>query len=70
MWLKYLGIRKKNVIFSVYRVPPGLTPDLLLFIDKFTELLEIFLNIKAYLCCDININLFQIENKDTLQQIT
>ena len=53
----------KYVIFCVYRVATGLTPDLLLFIDKFTELLEIFQNKKAFFCCNTNINLLEIVNK-------
>ena len=44
LWRKDVNISNKYVIFSVYRVPTRLTPDLLLFIDKFTELLERFLN--------------------------
>ena len=42
LWRKDIHISNKYVIFCVYRVPTGLTPDLLLFIDKFTELLERF----------------------------
>ena len=63
LWRKDVNITNKYVIFCVYRVPTGLTPDLLLFIDKFTELLERFQNKKAYFCCDTNINLLEIVNK-------
>ena len=48
---------------GVYRAPTGLTPYLLLFIDKFTELLDIFQNKKTLFCCDTNINLLDIVNK-------
>ena len=46
LWRKDVKICNKYVIFCVYRVPTGLTPDLLLFIDKFSELLERFQNKK------------------------
>ena len=58
-----LNISNKYVIFCVYRVPNGLTTDLLLLIDKFTELLDRFQNKKAYFCCDTNIHLLEIVNK-------
>ena len=63
LWRKDVNISNKYVLFCIYRVPTGLTPDLLLFIDKFTELLERFQNRKAYFCCDTNINLLVIVNK-------
>ena len=47
LWHKDLNISNKYEIVCVYRVPTGLTPDLLLFIDKFTELLERFQNKKV-----------------------
>ena len=47
LWYKDVNISNKYVIFCVYRVPTGRTPDLLLFIDKFTELLKIFQNKKS-----------------------
>ena len=49
LWHKDLNISNKYVVVCVYRVPTGLTPDLLLFIDKFTELLDRFQNLKKLL---------------------
>ena len=46
LWRNDVNISNTYVIFCVYRVPIGLTPDLLLFIDTFTELLERFQNLK------------------------
>ena len=63
IWRKNSKFKIKFTIFSVYRVPTGLTEDLITFINKFTELLEQVQNKKAYICCDTNIDLLQISNK-------
>ena len=64
LWHKYVNITNKYVIFCVYRVPTGLTPDLLLFIDKITELLDRFQNFKkTYFCGDTNMDLLEMMNK-------
>ena len=62
LWHKDLNISNKYVLFGVYGEPSGLTPDLLLFSNKFTELLDRFQQ-KIYFCCDTNINLLEIVNK-------
>ena len=63
IWLKNSRNNHKFTIFSVYRVPTGITEDLLTFIQKFTELLELVQNKRAYICCDTNIDLLQIHKK-------
>ncbi len=63
IWRKESKITTKYTIFSIYRVPTGLLPDLQLFIDKFTELLELYQHKNAYFCCDTNINLLEINTK-------
>ena len=63
IWRKTANNKNKFTIFSVYRVPTGIIEDLLLFINKFTELLENYHDRKVYVCCDTNIDLLQINCK-------
>ena len=63
LWHQDLNISNNHVLFSVYEVPTGLTPELMLSIEKLPELLDTFQNRKGYLCCDTNINLLKIINK-------
>lgn len=62
IWHKTLK-NNKYIIFSVYRRHTGIVADLLLFIEKFTELLNQYRHRKMYISCDTNINLLEIGSK-------